>query len=185
MAKEETDLDDIQKTLQHLREEYWRVLEEETEAAPAELCEVLVFSLGGERFGVEPALAREVLRIPSKLVPVPKTAEFVRGIINVRGEIMAVTDLRPFLGLGGREIPAAGRLLVVEAAGICTALLVAEVEGLRTFDRERIAPLTEGLGDLPREAFTGQVSEADSLLLLLDLKEIFRRPEFVIERPQQ
>ncbi len=184
MADHDRQLDAIQHTLQRLREEYWRGLEE-VETGPAQLHEVLVVRLAGERLGIAPALAREVLRVPPRLVPVPKAAEFIRGIINVRGEILAVTDLRPFLGLEGRDIPATGRLIIVEAAGIHTALLVEEVEGMRSFDRQRIEPLTEGLGNLPREAFSGQISEEGSLLLLLDLEEVFRRPEFIIDRPQQ
>ena len=185
MAKDDKELDDIQRTLRHLREEYWRGLEEEAEGGPAEVREVLVLRLGKERLGVDPALAREVLRVPAKLVPVPKAAEFIRGIVNVRGEILAVTDLRPFLGLPGRDIPANARLVIVEAGGICTALLATEVEGMRTFDQEQVAPLTEGSGDLPREVFTGQISAGDSLLLLLDLEAVFRRPEFVIDRRQE
>ena len=185
MAKDDRELDDIQGTLRHLREEYWRGLEEEAEEGPAEVREVLVLRLGKERLGVDPALAREVLRIPAKLVPVPKAAEFIRGIVNVRGEILAVTDLRPFLGLPGRDIPANGRLIVVEAGGICTALLATEVEGMHAFDREQVAPLTEGAGNLPRDVFTGQVRDADSILLLLDLEEVFRRQEFVIDRSQE
>jgi purine-binding chemotaxis protein CheW len=172
---------EIARILQEMRDEYWRGIEEGGEAEVAETRDYVLFRLGGERFGVPSAAAREVLRVP-RLVRVPRVPPQIRGVINLRGEIVAVTDLRPLLGLPGEEVPAGGQLVVVQAAGLTTALLTEGVEGLRSLPLAAIEPLTEGLAGFPREVAVGQVVDDGGLLLLLDLEQILARAEFVIDQ---
>lgn len=172
--------DEIEQVLREMREAYWRGIEEDEEGDGVESRDYLLFRLGGERFGVPTPLTREVLRIPP-LVRVPQVAEHFRGVINLRGEIVAVTDLRPLLGLAGRELPTAGRLIIVEAAGLLTALLTEAVEGIRTLAVSAIEPATEGLAGFSVQALAGQLSEPDGLLQLLDLEYVLGRPEFVVD----
>jgi purine-binding chemotaxis protein CheW len=172
---------EIERVLQEMRDEYWRGLEEGGESAAVESRDYVVFLLGGERYALPATVAREVLRLP-RLVRVPRVAVHIRGVINLRGQIVAVTDLRPLLGLAGAETPATAQLIVVEAAGLVTALLTDRVEGIRTLDISAIEPMTEGLSGFPRDAIEGQVGGDDGLLVLLDLANILARPEFVIDQ---
>lgn len=172
---------EIERVLQEMRDEYWRGIEEAGADSHAETRDYVVFRLGGERFAIPSTAAREVLRVP-RMVRVPRVARQIRGVINLRGQIVAVTDLRPLLGLSGEEIPAGGQLVVVEAAGLVTALLTERVEGIRSFAADAIEPLTEGLTGFPREVAEGQVAGADGLVVMLDLGEILSRPEFVIDQ---
>jgi purine-binding chemotaxis protein CheW len=172
---------EIRRVLQEMREEYWRGIEEAEDAVAAETRDYVVIRLGDERFGLPTRVAREVLRSP-RLVRVPRVAEHIKGVINLRGQIVAVTDLRPLLGLPGRDLPAGGRLVVVEAAGVTTALLAEKVEGIRGIAADTIEPFTEGLGAFPREAMAGQVAGEEGLLMLLDMDHILSRPEFVIDQ---
>lgn len=174
---------DVRETLRQMREEYWSAIEEVREEAP-DLRTFLVFRLGGERYGVPAHLAREVLRTP-RIVRVPMLPEAIRGIINLRGEIVAVSDLRPFLGLSAGETGSDGRLVVVRAAGLTSALVVEELEGLRRIPGDRIEPLTQGLAGLPREAVTGQVDQEEGLLVLLDLDYVLSRPQFIIDEEEE
>jgi purine-binding chemotaxis protein CheW len=175
---------EIQDVLREMREEYWRGIEEAEEASAADVLEYVIIRLGGERYGIPTATAREVLRAP-RLVRVPRVAEHIRGVINLRGEIVAVTDLRPLLGLPGGDLPAGGRLVVVEAAGLVTALLTERVEGIRSIAADAIEPCPEGLAGFPREAVAGQAVGEESLLILLDLEHILSRPEFVIDQKRE
>ena len=177
----EQQSNEIRRVLQEMREEYWRGIEEAEESVTAEIREYVVIRLGGERFGLPTEAAREVLRAP-RLVRVPRVAEHIHGVINLRGQVVAVTDLRPLLGLPGRNLPANGRLVVVEAVGVTTALLAEEVEGIRSIATDAIEPFTEGLAGFPREAMAGQVSGEGGLLMLLDLDHILSRPEFLIDQ---
>jgi len=179
MKKEETY--QIQDVLREMREEYWRGIEEAEESTSAEIRDYVVILLGGERYGLPASAAREVLRTP-RLIRVPKVADHIRGVINLRGEIVAVTDLRPLLGLSGGDMPAGGRLVVVEAAGLVTALLTEGVEGIRSIAADTIEPCPEGLAGFPREAVAGQTAGEEGLLILLDLDHILSRPEFIIDQ---
>lgn len=172
---------EIERVLQEMRDEYWRGIEEGGEVAAEETRDYVVFRLAGERFALPSTVAREVLRMP-RLVRVPRVPGHIRGVINLRGQIVAVTDLRPLLGLAGEETPANGQLIVVEAAGLVTALFTERVEGIRTLALASIEPVTEGLSGFPRDAAEGQVGGEDGLLVLLDLANILARPEFVIDQ---
>lgn len=172
---------EIKRVLDEMRAEYWRSLETEEAGETGESRDYLVIRLGGERFGLPTTAAREVLRAP-KLVRVPQVPEHIRGVVNLRGEILAVTDLCQVLGLTPAERDAAGRLVVVvEAAGLTTALWTEAVEGIRTLHLAAVEPLTEGLSHLPGEAIAGQVAEADGLLVLLDLEGLLGQDRFVVD----
>ena len=172
---------DIKAILQEMRDAYWESIEKGVaEEGHAACSDYVVFHLGGERFGIPTVCTREVLRVP-RLIPVPRLPAQIRGIINLRGQIVAVTDLRPLLGLATGAIPARSQLVVVEAAGLQTALLTEGVEGIRAIAEASIEPVTEGLAGFPRDVATGHVATDEGLLVLLDLEQILSRSEFVIE----
>jgi purine-binding chemotaxis protein CheW len=172
---------EIQRVLQDMREEYWRSLEEVEEDHQGEAADYLVLRQGGERFGIATTLAREVLRAP-KLVRVPQVPPHIRGVINLRGQIVAVTDLGQVLGFAAAASSDGTRLVVVEAGGLLTALLTEGVEGICRIPLAAIEPLTEGLAGLPRDAVTGQVAGEEGLLVLLDLPQLFTQTQFIVEQ---
>lgn len=172
---------DIQGILREMRDEYWRGIEEAEATQIEERQDYILFRLGGERFGIASRFAREVLRLP-RLVRVPRLPRHIAGIFNLRGQIVAVTDLRELLNLPAGEPAPRSQLLVVEAAGLTTALLTDSVEGLHAIPATAIEPVTEGLSGFPREIASGHVVGSDGLLLLLNLEELLARPEFVIDQ---
>lgn len=172
--------DEVQNILEQMRNEYWRGLDEEPAAGEVATREYLIFHLGGERFGVAGENVREVLKVP-RLIRIPRVPEHIPGVFNLRGEVCAVTDLRSLLGLAGRDLALHGRLVVVEAAGVVTALYTDRVEGLVSIEAETIEPFTEGLAGFPREVAEGQLHQEEGLAVLLNLRAILARPEFVID----
>jgi purine-binding chemotaxis protein CheW len=172
---------DTAAILQEMRDAYWESIEQGESAQSVEYRDYVVFHLGGERFGIPTTCSREVLRLP-RLVQVPRLPEHIRGIVNLRGQIVAVTDLRPLLGLAQRELPQRVQLVVVEAAGLQTALLTEGVEGIHAIAVDTIEPVTEGLAGFPRDAAEGHVATEKGLLVLLDLEHILRRGEYVIDQ---
>jgi len=67
---------------------------------PTEVLEVVTFGLANERYALETRHAREVVRF-ADCTPVPGAPEFFVGLMNVRGEVLAVFDLRTFFGVAG------------------------------------------------------------------------------------
>lgn len=167
--------------LQEMRDAYWESIEQGEVSANVASRDYVVFRLGGERFGIPTVCTREVLRVP-RLVQVPRLPAHIRGIVNLRGQIVAVTDLRPLLGLPPGDLPQRAQLVVVEAAGLQTALVTEGVEGICAIPVDSIEAVTEGLAGFPRDVAEGHVAGEQGLLVLLDLEHILNRNEFVIDQ---
>lgn len=172
---------DIRGILLEMRDEYRRAIEEGEETQTETTRDYVVFRLAGETFGIASRFTREVLRVP-RLVRIPRLPEEIAGIFNLRGQIVAVTDLRPLLGLAGRELPSNVQVIVVEVAGLLTALFTEKVEGMRAIPEAEIEPIAHGMTGFPREIAEGTYPDERGLLTLLDLERILSRPEFTIDQ---
>lgn len=79
---------------------------------PGEVLELVGFVLAGERYGIESRFVREVVRL-TRFTPVPGTPPFVLGVTNLRGEILALFDLRQLLGVVTEGVTDLGRIVVL------------------------------------------------------------------------
>ena len=92
------------------------------------------FSLGTERFVTDRADVREVMPVPDAMARVPGAKSWLRGIANVRGQLITIVDIKAFLG-GGITIPdRRARVLAIASRDVPTGLLVDEVLGFRRFN---------------------------------------------------
>jgi twitching motility protein PilI len=96
----------------------------------------LGFRLGAERFVTARGEVREVLPIPEQLARVPGAKTWLRGVANVRGQLLTLVDLKAFLGGGGTAPDRRGRILVVASRDVPTGLIVDEVLGFRRFAKD-------------------------------------------------
>lgn len=93
----------------------------------------VAFRLGAETFLVARDETREVMGVPTFLTRVPGARAWIRGLANVRGQLLPVVDLRAFLGGGTAPIGRNARILVVNNRDVPAGLLVDEVLGFRRF----------------------------------------------------
>ena len=93
----------------------------------------VAFRLGPESFLVARDETREVMALPSTLTRVPGARSWIRGLANVRGQLLPVIDLRQYLGSGTTGLGRNVRVLVVNHRDIPAGLLVDEVLGFRRF----------------------------------------------------
>jgi twitching motility protein PilI len=91
------------------------------------------FRLGAETFLVAREETREVLGVPAFLTRVPGARGWIRGLANIRGQLLPVVDLRAFLGGGAAPIGRSARILVVNHRDVPAGLLVDEVLGFKRF----------------------------------------------------
>lgn len=91
------------------------------------------FRLGSDRFVADRADVKEVLSVPETLTRVPSAKSWLRGIANVRGQLITVVDLKAFLGGGISIADRRSRVLVASSRDVPTGLLVDEVLGFRRF----------------------------------------------------
>jgi twitching motility protein PilI len=105
----------------------------------------IAFRMGHDRFIADRADVREVLPIPSPMTRVPGAKPWLRGVANVRGQLLTIVDLRGFLGSGGVPSDRRARVLVLASRDVPTGIVVDEVFGFRRFpstdyDSESPAP---------------------------------------------
>lgn len=97
-----------------------------TQATPSEasLDQLLRLASGGERLAVPISSVREILEV-GRLTPVPRTPDFIRGVMNLRGAVVPVLDLSARLGLQGTVLARRSAIVVVESrSGEAQALVV-------------------------------------------------------------
>jgi twitching motility protein PilI len=93
----------------------------------------VAFRLSAESFLVAREETREVLGFPNVLTRVPGAKPWIRGLANVRGQLLPVVDLRAFLGGGMTSTGRSSRVLVAQHREVPAGLLVDEVLGFRRF----------------------------------------------------
>lgn len=94
------------------------------------------FRLGAEHFVTGRNDVREVLPVPDPVTRVPGAKYWLRGIANVRGQLLTIVDLKAFLGAGGSSLDRRSRILVTASRDVPTGLIVDEVVGFRRFSTD-------------------------------------------------
>jgi purine-binding chemotaxis protein CheW len=102
--------------------------------------QLVVFRLGQEEFGVPIDSVQEIVRVPDLLTHVPKAPAFVEGVINLRGSVLPVIDLRRRLGLAGVPRSDRQRIMVFVIDRVCTGFIVDSVAEVLKVERRAIEP---------------------------------------------
>jgi purine-binding chemotaxis protein CheW len=153
--------------IDHGPEETRRILEARARAAAkppvqpddAERLEILVFSLAGETYGLETRHVREVCQLKD-LTELPCTPPFVAGVMNLRGQILAIVDLRKFFELPARGLTGFNRVIVLRDGDNEFGLLADSVDGVRPVaasDLEEALPTLTGIRERLLKGITGQM----------------------------
>ncbi|HEX2620897.1 MAG TPA: chemotaxis protein CheW [Phototrophicaceae bacterium] len=101
---------------------------------------VLTFALGDEQYSVNVMNVRMVRLLP-KITPVPNVPRFYPGVVNLRGQILTVFDLRQFFNLGTMDTSPARELVIIQAHNLELGLLATHVYGVQQILRQQIQPV--------------------------------------------
>lgn len=102
--------------------------------------QVVIFRLDKEEFGAPIASVQEIVRIPEELIRVPKAPSFVQGVINLRGTVLPVIDLRLRLGLKQTERTDRQRIMVFLISDVRTGFIVDQVAEVLRIPKSAIEP---------------------------------------------
>ena len=102
--------------------------------------QIVVFLLDKEEFGVPINSVQEIVRVPEELIHVPKAPAAVEGVINLRGSVLPVIDLRLRLGLPREERCDRQRIVVFLIAGVRTGFIVDQVAEVLKLPKAAIEP---------------------------------------------
>lgn len=125
--------------------------------------EVVEFVLAAERYAVETRFVREVHPLEN-LTPLPCTPAFVLGIVNLRGEILSVIDLKKFFELPEKGLTDLDKVIVLEAENMLFGILADAVPGVRRVSVDEIQPSLPTLTGV-REAYLKGVT-AERVVIL-------------------
>lgn len=141
----------------------------------ADSCEgkYLTFAIGDEEFGLEILKVREIIGYIN-VTPVPQTPSYVKGVINLRGQVIPVMDLRLKFNLAEKEITEQTCIIIIETAsrrGAClTGLIVDRVSEVLDIEADQIEP-PPSLGASTNTSFIlgmGKVGDRVKILLQID-----------------
>lgn len=133
----------------------------------------LLFKLHGEAYAAPLVQVREVIKIP-KIKPVPHSPKHMKGVMNLRGQIITVFDLRTKLGLPAQAADAPGLILVVDTDHGSIGALVDSVESVQEIPQSEIAESSSGKEPVAKHA--------SGLVLIIDLSAQF--PKFEISHSE-
>jgi purine-binding chemotaxis protein CheW len=154
---------------------------QKTAAGAQELSEVqlVTFMLGAEEYGVPISQIQEIDRL-ARITKVPKAAEFIEGITNLRGEVIPVLDTRKRFGLEVKPPDDRTRIIIVDLGGVKTGLVVDSVREVLNLARKDIAPPPEAIGSGIDQQFISGIGKVDAgkrMIVLLDVESILNRQE--------
>jgi purine-binding chemotaxis protein CheW len=146
-----------------------------------ELSEVqlVTFLLGAEEYGVPISQIQEIDRL-AKITKVPKAAQFIEGITNLRGEVIPVLDTRKRFELEVKPPDDRTRIIIVDLGGVKTGLVVDSVREVLNLARKDIAPPPEAIGSGIDQQFISGIGKVDAgkrMIVLLDVEKILSREE--------
>lgn len=138
--------------------------------------ELIEFAMAAERYAVELAVAVEVHSL-EQFIPVPCAAPHIAGIVNVRGRLTAVVDIRKFFGVAGKGITDLHRTILVRHKDVEIGLLVDAVIGLRRVPLSALEPPLPTHTDIAREYLRGIGPDR---LIVLDVPRLLADPRLVL-----
>lgn len=139
--------------------------------------EVIEFLLSGERYGLEFTFVREVFPL-LELTRLPCTPAFVLGIVNVRGEIVSVIDLRKFFDLPEKGLSDLNKVIILHSESMTFGILADVVVGVRSLNRDELQSSLPTLTDLREEYLLGLTQEP---MTILDASRLLADSRIVVQ----
>lgn len=139
--------------------------------------EVVEFELADEHYGFELTRVREACLL-REVTPVPCTPSFVLGIINLRGEIRTVINLKEFFGLPGKGITQLNKIILIQDGDMQLGILADEIRGVRSILLGDLQPVLPTLTGVRADYFRGVTSDR---LIVLDAVKILADERIVIQ----
>jgi purine-binding chemotaxis protein CheW len=140
------------------------------------IIQLVSFKLGKEEFGVDILKVQEINRM-LEITEMPNSPEFVEGIVNLRGRIIPVIDLKKRLNMPITEHDKSTRIIVVELTGKTIGFIVDEVSEVLRIDSKITEPPPEIVAGINSDYITSVTKLEDRLLILLDLNKILSEEE--------
>jgi len=136
------------------------------------------FRVGPELYALDIMRIKEIIR-PQKLTPIPKAPSFIEGVINLRGAVIPVADMRKRFDQPISEDNRKSRIVICSLAGRIIGLLVDEVTEVKRYGRKEIAPAPQFIKGPQADYFLGVARRGDDLIMLINLEKVLSTEEII------
>jgi purine-binding chemotaxis protein CheW len=142
----------------------------------SETIQVVSFKIGSEEYGVDIAQVQEINRMVA-ITHVPRAPHFMEGVINLRGQLIPIIDLRTRFGMPRAEHTKNTRIVVTEVGPTRVGMVVDSVSEVLRLATDQIEPAPEMITGVDTEYIRGVGKIEDRLIILLDLARIISAGE--------
>ena len=136
------------------------------------ILQLVTFKLENEEFGVDILKVQEINRMLT-ITKIPNAPSFVEGVINLRGKIIPIVDLRKRLGFNGKAYDKSTRIIVVELDGLILGFIVDSVSEVLRVSESTVEPPPSIMGGIESDYIEGVGKLDNRLLILLELGKVF------------
>ena len=136
-----------------------------------ELLQLVTFGIGEEEFGIDILKVQEIIRTMA-ITKVPNSPPYVEGVINLRGKVIPVIDLRSRFNMEYRSHDSHTRIIVIELHGMIIGFVVDEVSEVLRIQSNTVEPPPPVVSGIESEYIKGVGKLDDRLLILLDLEKL-------------
>ena len=154
--------------------------EEKDESLAEKAGKYLTFTLGDEVYGLEILKVQEIIGMMS-VTRVPRTPDFIRGVINLRGKVIPVVDLRIKFGLDAKDDTEKTVIIVVQvirdSQPVTMGTIVDEVSEVMDIEAGQIEPPPQLGADVDTDFILGMGKIADKVVMLLDADKVLTGTE--------
>ncbi len=140
--------------------------------------QIVSFRLAQEEYGIEITQVREII-LMGEITHVPQTADYIKGLINLRSVVIPIVDLRLRFGLKQKDTTDETRIMVVNVSGKTIGIIIDAVSEVLRIAQDQISPPPATVAGLGREYLTGLVKLENRLLILLDINKILGGEEAI------
>jgi purine-binding chemotaxis protein CheW len=138
--------------------------------------QLVTFDIADEEFAIDILPVQEIVRMMT-ITRMPKSPPSVEGVVNLRGQITPVVDLRKRFGLEANDHGSDSRIVVVEVRGRVIGFIVDRVNEVLELSWDVVDPTPSIAGSVEREYLRGVAKLEGRLLILLDLERLFEPEE--------
>ena len=138
--------------------------------------QLVVFDLNEEAYGVDIGAVREIIRM-QEITRVPRAPEFIEGVINLRGKVIPVVDLRTRFSMPGTDRTDEHRIVVHDVVGQDIGMVVDAVTEVSRVAAASIEPPSTVITTEDSDYLTGIVKTDEKLIILLDIAKVISADE--------
>lgn len=135
--------------------------------------QIVGFRLAGEEYGIDIMCVQEII-LPGAMTELPQVPEFIRGLINLRGSIIPVIDLRMRFGLKVSDQTDESRIIVTEVGSRTVGIVVDAVSEVLRISSSQIDPAST-IGTMDQAYIKGLVKLEQKLLILLEIESLLEQ----------